>query len=171
MEIVTRGLTTTAFAVALASPILLPAMTLADDDHRDRDRIQHVLLLSIDGFHGVDLQKCVASRLCPNLAKLTEHGTTYTQASTTKPSDSFPGLLAQVTGGTPKSTGIFYDDSYDRTLFAPAGNPQKFWSSGPGSQMQLFEVLAADKHSIDGGVSGSLLTLNSAVMIDPNHLP
>jgi hypothetical protein len=85
---------TTAFAVALASPILLQAMTLADDDHRDRDRIQHVLLLSIDGFHGIDLQKCVASRLCPNLAKLTEHGTTYTQASTTKPSDSFPGLLA-----------------------------------------------------------------------------
>jgi predicted AlkP superfamily pyrophosphatase or phosphodiesterase len=171
METLTRGLTTTAFAVALASPILLPAMTLAEDGHRDRDRIQHVLLLSIDGFHGVDLQKCVASGLCPNLAKLTEHGTTYTQASTTKPSDSFPGLLAQLTGGTSKSTGVFYDDSYDRTLFAPAGNPPAPCASGPGAETNLAENLDKDQGSIDGGVPASLTGLNSAIAIDPNHLP
>jgi predicted AlkP superfamily pyrophosphatase or phosphodiesterase len=171
METLTRGLTVTAFAVVLGSLILLPAMTRADDDHRDHDRIQHVLLLSIDGFHGIDLQKCVASRLCPNLAKLTEHGTTYTQASTTKPSDSFPGLLAQLTGGTSKSTGVFYDDSYDRTLFAPAGNPPAPCASGPGAETNLAENLDKDQGSIDGGVPASLTGLNSAVAIDPDHLP
>jgi hypothetical protein len=27
-----------------------------------------------------------------------------------------------VTGGTPKTTGLYYDDSYDRTLFPPGSN-------------------------------------------------
>src|ERR1700674_2163251 len=44
-------------------------------------------------------------------------------ASTKAPSHSSPGLRAQLTGGPPKSPGLFYDDSYDRTLYAPAGNP------------------------------------------------
>jgi len=78
-----------------------------------------VLLISIDGFHAVDLATCTASGLCPNIAKLGQHGSTYANASTTKPSDSFPGLLAQVTGGTSRSTGVFYDDSYDSQLFSP----------------------------------------------------
>ncbi len=30
--------------------------------------------------------------------------------------------MAQVTGGTPKSTGVFYDESYDRIYFAPASD-------------------------------------------------
>jgi hypothetical protein len=33
-------------------------------------------------------------------------------ASASKPSDSFPGLIALVTGGTPKSTGAYYDVAY-----------------------------------------------------------
>jgi hypothetical protein len=37
------------------------------------------------------------------------------------PSDSFPGLLAMVTGGTPRSTGVYYDDGYDRLLAAASG--------------------------------------------------
>ena len=120
-----NALAGTTVAVALMAPVLQPTSTFADDAprHRDHDRIRHVLLLSIDGFHAVDLQNCIASHLCPHLVRLSEHGTTFANAATTKPSDSFPGLLAQVTGGTSKSTGVFYDDSYDRTLFAPAGNP------------------------------------------------
>ena len=98
----------------------------AEDGDRHENRlgeIKHVLLLSVDGLHAVDLATCEAASTCPNLTRLTGHGVTYTHASTTKPSDSFPGMLAQVTGATSKSTGVFYDDSYDRTLFAPSGNP------------------------------------------------
>src|SRR5579862_4167705 len=104
------------FGLVSASP------SVADEHRRDVDNIQHVLLISIDGFHAVDLANCTASGLCPNLEKLTDHGSTYTNASTTKPSDSFPGLLAQLTGGTSLTTGVFYDDSFDRTFFAPGSN-------------------------------------------------
>ena len=130
--------------------------------------------LPIDGFHQVDLQLCIAAHTCPHLADLADladHGTTYTRASTTKPSDSFPGLLAQLTGGTSKSTGVYYDDSYDRTLFAPAAISSGPCTSGPGAETQYAENLGVNKHSIDSGVNASLTGLNSAVGIDPNQLP
>src|SRR5258708_2322483 len=123
MKTLTQQLARTTLAVALFSPILLPATTLAGDDgasHLGRDPVRHVLLLSIDGLHAVDLKNCIASHLCPNLARLSEHGSTYANAATTKPSDSFPAMLAQVTGSTSKSTGVFYEDSYARTPVGPA---------------------------------------------------
>src|SRR5436190_23199294 len=83
--------------------------------------IEHVLLLSIDGMHASDLDWYVAYRPHSTLAQLTATGRTYTNASTTKPSDSFPGMLAMVTGGTPRSTGVFYDDGWDRSLAAASG--------------------------------------------------
>src|SRR5215469_14729033 len=117
-------LSTGAIASVLASQFLFAAASRADDDHR----VRHVLLLSIDGFHQHDLASCMQSGGCPTLAGLAGRGVTYTNARTTTPSDSFPGLLAQLTGGTPKTTGVYYDDSYDRTLFSPGpagctGNP------------------------------------------------
>jgi len=53
------------------------------------------------------------------LASLAHYGTTYTDAHTSEPSDSAPGLMALATGGDPKLTGVYYDDSYDRTIYAP----------------------------------------------------
>jgi hypothetical protein len=79
--------------------------------------------------------------------------------------------LAQLTGGTSKSTGVFYDDSYDRTLFAPAGNPPAPYKTGPGAEVNLAENIDKNLHSIDGGVPASLTGLNSAVAIDPTNLP
>ncbi len=149
------------FGVAMLSTVAMGTVPSKAAD------IDHVLLISIDGFHAVDLEICVAKGTCPNLAALAGKGVTYTNASTTKPSDSFPGLLAQLTGGTSRSTGIFYDDSYDRTLFAPGSN----CSIGPGTEMNIAESIDHNQHSIDGGVSGSLTGLNSAVAIDPNNLP
>jgi hypothetical protein len=166
-----RGLTGTALAWALLLP--LPTTGLVDNGNGNSNgngnggNVQQVLLISIDGFHAVDLEICVAAMTCPNLASLTRTGVTYTNASTTKPSDSFPGLLAQITGGTPKSTGIFYDDSYDRTLFAPGSN----CTVGPGTEMNIAEPLDHNPASIAGGVNGSLTGLNSASAIDPNNLP
>jgi hypothetical protein len=81
--------------------------------------VKRVLLISIDGFHQVDLTTWIAKSPSSTLAKLVGTGVQYTAAHTTTPSDSFPGMLALVTGGTPKSTGVYYDDSYDRTLYAP----------------------------------------------------
>jgi predicted AlkP superfamily pyrophosphatase or phosphodiesterase len=73
---------------------------------------QRVLLISIDGMHAVDSADCAAGvtnsanqPYCPNLAALSKTGVTYLQALTPRPSDSFPGLTAQITGGTPRSAG------------------------------------------------------------------
>jgi hypothetical protein len=164
---------TSAFLATTACALISASATRADvNDHREHrlDGIKRVLLLSVDGLHAVDLANCQAAGTCPNLNRLTAHGVTYTNASTTKPSDSFPGMIAQVTGATSKSTGVFYDDSYDRTLFAPAGHPPAPCASGPGAEMQYFEAADTNLHSIDGGVPNSLLT-NSAAAIDPNNLP
>jgi len=87
-----------------------------------------VLLLSIDGMHAVDFYNCThgiegangGAPYCPNMAALKHHGINYVGASSSKPSDSFPGLAALITGGSPKSTGLYYDVAYDRTLDAPA---------------------------------------------------
>jgi type I phosphodiesterase/nucleotide pyrophosphatase len=171
MNSFSRRMTHLAVASALCSPILLPTATSALSDDNDRRRVDHVLLISIDGMHAVDLENCIAANLCPRLAKLTNHALVYPNASTTKPSDSFPGLLAQITGGTPKSHGVFYDDSYDRTLFAPAGHPPQPCVTGPGAETNLAENADTDQHSIDGGVPAALTGPNSAVAIDPNNLP
>ena len=101
------------------------------DDHEHHDGLAaRVLLLSIDGLHGFDIERFIANNPESTLARLSEHGRTYTSATATRPSDSFPGLLAMVTGGTPRSTGVYYDDGYDRSL-APASGP-----CVPGARVQ-----------------------------------
>jgi len=80
---------------------------------------QRVLLISIDGMHELDLTNYIAAHPSSTMAQLVSGGIHYTSASSTKPADSFPGLLAMVTGGGPRSVGVFYDDTWDRTLFPP----------------------------------------------------
>jgi len=94
---------------------------------RQQNSIQHVLLVSIDGIHAVDYLNCSqgissingGKPYCPNLAKLGTTGINYLDTSTSRPSDSFPGLTAIVSGGTPRSFGVFYDVAYDRVLAPP----------------------------------------------------
>ena len=89
--------------------------------------IQHVLLVSIDGMHAVDYLNCSeglpgvngGQPYCPNLAKLGTTAVNYLDTSTSRPSDSFPGLMALMTGGTPRTYGAFYDVAYDRVLAPP----------------------------------------------------
>jgi hypothetical protein len=91
-------------------------------------RVEHVLLISIDGMHAVDFINCAhgasgianGAPYCPHLADLKHHGLNYLDASTSRPSDSFPGLMAIVTGGSPRTFGAFYDVAYDRSLAPPA---------------------------------------------------
>lgn len=84
--------------------------------------ISRVLLLSVDGLHTMDLYKWIAANPRSNMANLAQHGVSYVNALAPTPSNGFPAMLAIATGGTPKTTGVYYDDSYDRTLFAPGSN-------------------------------------------------
>src|SRR6202140_5376816 len=81
--------------------------------------IDHVLLISVDGLHALDVARYVESHPNSALAELSGHGITYSNARTPANSDSFPCLLALVTGGYPFSHGLFYAVSYDRTIFDP----------------------------------------------------
>ncbi len=79
-----------------------------------RAAARHVLLISVDGLHQSDLAWYVARNPQSALARLVNGGVDYTDASTTEPSDSFPGMVAQVTGGGPGTTGVYYDDTLQR---------------------------------------------------------
>ena len=126
-------------------------------------RFQHVLLISVDGLHAVDLQNWLQSHPSGTIAGLARNATIFPNAFTTAPSDSFPGMLAQVTGATSGTTGVYYDDSYDRTLFAPRSNCQ----GEPGSEVAYAENIDRDQSLVTaGGTLGQPLT-----QIDPAKLP
>lgn len=108
--------------------------------------MKHVLLISIDGMHETDLTNFIAANPTSALASLAGHGTHYSMASSAKPSDSFPGLLSMLTGGSPKSTGVYYDDSYDRALSAP-GSDCKI----KGTEVVYDESIDKNPDAIDGG--------------------
>jgi hypothetical protein len=93
--------------------------------------IDHVLLISIDGFHALDYLNCVKGGYCPNLAKLDNNGVNYLTTSTSTPSDSFPGLMALVTGGSPRTMGVNYDVAYDRALNPPQDQTGNGLNGGP----------------------------------------
>ena len=133
-----------------------------DADVERPGQVRHVLLISIDGMHALDFANCSGESgvpvTCPTLKALAKTGYVYTQASTSKPSDSFPGLTALATGGTPKSTGAFYDVSYDRALSPPAQTTPYGIPGGPdlcpkviGTQVGFDEEIDADYTRLDAG--------------------
>jgi len=101
-------------ALALASAFALGAEVVTAWAH-----YEHVAVFSIDGFHGSDVHKYTALRPNSTIAKLLATGFEYTNAFTSAPSDSFPGTMNQFTGASPRTTGVWYDDTYDRSFFAP----------------------------------------------------
>ncbi|MGC1965604.1 MAG: alkaline phosphatase family protein [Candidatus Acidiferrales bacterium] len=122
--------TSKSWVVAAAGALLLAAMMVPIARTQDRDghgKIRHVLLISIDGMHALDFINCSkgisgannGAPYCPNLAELGETGVNYLDTATSKPSDSFPGLMALMTGGSPRTVGAFYDVAYDRSLAPP----------------------------------------------------
>jgi len=103
------------------------------------DGIQHVLLISVDGLHALDYLNCSngiagvngGAPYCPNLAALAKNGVNYLDTSTSKPSDSFPGLMALMTGGSPRTMGVNYDVAYDRVLNPPSQTTGNGLPAGP----------------------------------------
>ncbi|MBN3852278.1 alkaline phosphatase family protein [Paraburkholderia sp. Ac-20340] len=136
-------------AIFGASMLAFASMSaIAQDQDGDRHRqYTHVLLISVDGMHEADLENYIRSHPQSTFAKLVKHGVEYTHASTSRPSDSFPGLLAFATGGSPLSHGVFYDDTYDATLYPPGSN----CTGTPGTEVSNFEALDWDLSQLDGG--------------------
>jgi len=61
----------------------------------------------------------VKTRPGSQLAGLVRAGIEYTKTQTTFPSDSFPGMVAQLTGAGPGTAGVYYDDTFNRKLLPP----------------------------------------------------
>ena len=165
--------------IALALSALLFAGTLpvrADDD-LDPGRIRHVLLISVDGMHAVDYENCIASNTCPNMAALGRTGVHYTRTTTSRPSDSFPGLMALVTGGSPRTVGAYYDVAYDRVLAPPKTATGNGLPAGPcvvnqinGTQTEYEEGNEIDQTKLNGGFPGYSLIDGGVKSIDPDKL-
>lgn len=146
--------------LAIALSVFFVGAAQADDpDHG----IRRVLMVSVDGMHSQDLQRCVANGTCRHIAALANHGVTYTQAHTPGLSDSVPGLAALVTGGSPLSTGLFYDDVYDRTLYP---GTDLTCSTTPGVEVFLQELVGVD--NLNGG---PLLHLDGGGSFNPQQIP
>jgi hypothetical protein len=146
-------------AVALGIGLLGVALSArAGDDELHGKKIKHVLLISVDGLHALDVSNYVAAHPGSAMAELASHGVTFSNARTPANSDSFPGLLALITAGSPVSHGLFYDVSYNRAIFDPTNTT---CSGGPGN-MQVFD------ESIDKYVGNPPVSQN---VIDPTALP
>ena len=158
----------------------------AEDNDFAKGPIKHVLLVSVDGMHAVDLENCEhgistvngGAPYCPALASLASHGVNYVAASTTKPSDSFPGLIGIVTGGSPALTGIYYDVAYSRNLDAPALTTGNGLAAGPctpgaaptGTTTEYEEGIDIDQTKVNGGAPGAALTDGGIASIDSKRL-
>ena len=139
------------FLLLGVSALLLASVAQAETN------IKHVLLISVDGLHALDVSNYVAAHPNSALAELSKHGVTFSNARTPANSDSFPGLMALVTGGSPVTTGLFYDVSYDRTIFDPTNTT---CSGGAGNIMVFDESI--DRYNAQN------VSLN---VIDPAKLP
>ena len=125
--------------------------------------VAHVLLISVDGLHQQDLANCLVKNTCPNLAALANTGVNYLAATTPGLSDSFPGLAAMLTGGTAKTTGLFYDVTYDRTLYAPA--------DAACSGKQGWQVVFDETVGIDSFNGGKRVHLDGGGAFNPQAIP
>ena len=175
------------FAVALASSShAVAADKKVGSGKVGSGKIKHVLLLSIDGMHAVDFYNCAngitgvkgGSPYCPNLTALSQTGINYVNAESSKPSDSFPGMAALASGGTPKSTGLYYDVAFDRSLDAPQKKTGTGLAAGPcvpyapafGTTTDNDQGIDIDDTKLNGGAPGASLTEGGISSIDPQKL-
>ncbi|WP_375502105.1 alkaline phosphatase family protein [uncultured Jatrophihabitans sp.] len=150
---------TLAVAAVLTAGVGASALSPAATAH-PRPPARHVLLLSVDGLHRSDLAHYVATHPRSALGRLVGNGVDYGNAQTTFPSDSFPGMVAQVTGANPGTSGVYYDDTYNRTLLPPGTRDCS--TAKPGTEVSWTEAADRSQNPITldagQGISSPALT-------------
>ncbi|MGF7235153.1 MAG: alkaline phosphatase family protein [Frankia sp.] len=163
-------------AIALGTAAATASASPATPAWHGQAPARHVLLVSVDGLHQADLAAYAKSHPGSALAALVGHGTTFTHAVTPVVSDSFPGMVAQVTGGDPGVTGIYYDDTYNHALLPPGTT--SCTGTKPGTEVAYTEADDRDQTSIDAGqglsgLPGSILKMTGQPqsLMNPAALP
>jgi hypothetical protein len=189
-----RSVAIAASALLVVTGLSSAAAAPARHDHR----VAHVLLLSVDGMHQSDLTRYVWTHPQSALAALVSGGTEFTHAQTTFPSDSFPGMIAQLTGGRAGTTGVYYDDTYNHHLLAPgtkdcttpAGGTEVPWTeaadrsqnpitldAGQGLTDPVLAALPSNDKAVTlahaAGITQAILTMTHTPqsLLDPVALP
>lgn len=163
-------------AALIAGTAAGPALAAGQPAHDGRPPVSHVLLISVDGLHQQDLDWYVRTHPGSALARLERHGLEYSRARTPFPSDSFPGLVGQVTGGDPGVTGVYYDDTFSHGVFPPGTT--KCTGPVPGGAVTYDESDDLDPGALDAGqglagLPGSIpqMTASPVTVINPAALP
>jgi len=163
---ITKALMSSVLAASmLVSPLQVSAA--GNGTSSSGPTVRHVLLISVDGLHALDLANYVNAHQDSTLARLSRSGITYTNASTSTPSDSFPGLAALVTGGSPITAGLWYDVTYNRALSPPATTTSLPITGGPN----LCPNVVGTPMAYDESIDIDLTKLNGGGGINPHFLP
>src|SRR5437763_7762196 len=117
---------------------------------------QHVLILSIDGLRESDLTDPATAAYLPNITAFEHSGIHYSNAHSVLPSDSVPVSLSYFTGASPRTTGVYYEDSYDRSLYAAGG----FLGGPQGTLVSLRENLDINANVLNGGGDDGIGSIN-----------
>lgn len=151
----------TAVSTMLCIAASLGVQARGDDGSGQGDtKIRRVLFISIDGMHSLDFALWVRNHPTSAIAQLARQGINFSNASSTKPSDSIPATTGIFTGGTPAITGMWYDDAYNRSWFAPANTT---CSGTPGTVVSL-------KGDIDVDPQPTTVTATNET-VDPAKVP
>jgi len=121
---------------------------------------QHVLLLSIDGLHDADITDPATNVYLPTVLDIANHGIHYTNTYAVKPTDNFPNMIAQVTGAGPKTAGIYYDSTYNRSYYPAATFP----GTPPGTGVFWTADIDKNADNIDGGGNADISSINPLVL-------
>ena len=127
----------------------------------------HVLIISVDGLHNSDLSEPSLQSSLTNVKRLQGEGITYSNAFSSAPSDSFPGELNYITGANPGTTGVLYDKSYSRVLYAPGTTAAEIaaGTATSGTGVEFAENVDASWNNGSGG------TLDGGQGFDTTQLP
>lgn len=167
-------------SLSLAVMASLGLSGLAHSADTAKPSASSVLLISVDGLHQNDLDWFVKTHPNSTMARMVNGGVSFKNARTPFPSDSFPGMVGLVTGGNPRTTGIYYDDAYSRKLL-PIGTTDCAHTA-PGAEVQYAENVDKNLDRLDAGqnIPGlynnfdliSQLSAHPAKdLIDPAQLP
>lgn len=116
---------------------------------------KQAIFLTFDGMHQFDLVNYIASHPNSTFASLVQNSVVYSNARASEPSDSLPATSELFTGATAASSGIWWEQSWDRNLYTGGTN-----CTGPiGGLVDYSEACDLNSSALNGGGAFNLTYL------------